>query len=191
MNRLFLAAELGIPLIEHLVLTQQQIAEKTSNHEEQLRFVSPENLHLTLRFLGDTPLEVSERIQERLHRFTQGLFPFEVSVKGIGAFPDTQNPRIIWAGFEEKSVELISLIQQSVDKELEHLGISPDPRDYRPHVTLARCRGSIQPLKHTLDALENLELRGAFVRDFVLFESELTLAGPRYTVRDRFPLGPT
>ncbi len=191
MNRLFLAAELGIPLIERLVLTQHQITQQASGDADQLRMVAPENLHLTLQFLGETRLEVSERIQERLHKFTQGLFPFEVVANGIGAFPDDQDPRIIWAGFEEKSAELIGLIQKNVEKELEQLGISPDPREYRPHITLARCRGPITGLTQNLHNLSNLELGGAYVRDLVLFESELTPVGARYTVRDRFPLGPT
>ncbi len=191
MNRLFLAAELGIPLIERLVLTQHQITQQASGDADQLRIVAPENLHLTLQFLGETKVEVSERIQERLHKFTQGLFPFEVVARGIGAFPDHQDPRIIWAGFEEKSAELIGLIQKNVEKELEQLGISPDHREYHPHITLARCRGPITGLTQNLQNLSNLELGGAYVRDLVLFESELTSTGPRYTVRDRFPLGPT
>jgi len=191
MTRLFISAELGIPLVERLVLVQKEVQGRLEARDYiDLRLVQAENLHLTLKFIGDVPFALSERIQETLHEFAGGLFPFEIQVQGLGTFPEQDPPQILWSGLEDKSSELIGLLRETLERELEKIGIPLDTREFKSHITLGRFRGEAPKRAEYLSDLNDLLIGKSYVRDIVLYASELSHAGPTYTVIDRFPLGP-
>lgn len=186
MNRLFIAAELGIPVVERLTQIQNELGRRFE--ATQLRMPETKDLHLTLKFLGETDVALQERIQETLHAFALGLFPFELALKGVGSFPDAAAPRIVWAGLEPKSDELVGLLKDTLERELENIGIPKETRDFKAHITLARVRDLTET--PNMDDLKGLDVGSTYIRDLVLFSSTLTPNGAIYSVVDRFPLGP-
>jgi RNA 2',3'-cyclic 3'-phosphodiesterase len=106
----------------------------------EVRWVRPENVHLTLKFLGDVPEDDLGRIAEALEQVSLRHGPFEAELSGFGAFPSARSARILWAGIGEGSEALRSLARD-VDASLEPLGFEREDRAYVPHLTLGRARG--------------------------------------------------
>ena len=103
------------------------------------RWVAPESIHLTLKFLGDVPAARLPEVQAAVERACQGVTPFEIAISELGCFPNLQRPRVVWVGVEEPSGALRRL-QSAVERELARLGFRPEGRGFKPHLTLARIR---------------------------------------------------
>lgn len=189
MIRLFVALDLAIPVVERLVLLQDEL-DRILPNDVNARLVAPENIHVTLKFIGEVDASMVSVIETAIGEMTRPLFPFEFRTQGCGAFPDLASARIIWAGLDTQGAEVMSLLHQTLERGLDEIGIVPDPREYRPHITLARLR-SEKPVNigEFLTPLQNLELGTSYVRDLVLMASELTKDGPVYKVVRRFALG--
>ena len=144
-----------------------------------LRWVIEENIHLTLKFIGDTDSQLTDRIVGQLH--TVQVKPFLLSVSGVGVFPDRGNPAVMWAGFGSAHPHLFQLHKQ-VDDALFAIGIEPDRRVYRPHLTLSRCKGtsreSLRPFFRKQADLETAPFR---VESIQLLSSQLLRGGPEYS----------
>lgn len=106
----------------------------------RLRVVPPENLHITLKFLGDTEeAQVSELVAE-LHRAAEGLPPFTVTLQGTGTFPRRGAPRVVWVGLG--GGDPLMALAGRVETRLEALGFPRDRRQFSPHLTVARVKGA-------------------------------------------------
>jgi 2'-5' RNA ligase len=183
--RAFLAVEISEEMRDRLVRFQRTLREGGAS----LKLVEPENLHLTLKFLGEVEEGRLGEVEEALRRGVKGFSPFTLEVKGTGVFPSSQYVRVIWAGVGE-GWEKVSSLQRSLDRELAKLGF-PRDTDFVPHLTLARVK--------------NLRERGAFlqlvergrkeefgkveVREVHLKKSTLTPKGPIYEDLRVLPLG--
>lgn len=197
MRRLFIALDLAIGVVEQLLNVQEEfhnyllsLPGNAHGGQATVRWTTPENIHLTLKFLGDTDPAVLQRLSDTLTHLVRPLFPFEIEARGIGFFPAPEHPRIFWSGFDPQSAEVLSLLQQALERDLGELGFEPDPRDFLPHVTLGRLRASSRPDFADFAARYQDESFGkSYVKDFVLYESSLTPSGPKYTVINRFTLG--
>lgn len=104
-----------------------------------VRWVTPENVHLTLKFLGEVGEKDLARVAEALGPVSERHDPFEALVSGFGAFPSAGKARILWAGIDE-GAERLGALARDVEAALEPLGFAPETRPYRPHLTLARAR---------------------------------------------------
>ncbi len=102
-----------------------------------LKPVEPVNIHITLRFLGDVPLDMIERIYGEMQKVT--FKPFTINLKGLGAFPNERYPRVVWAGIVEGTDELRSIFEQ-LELRLLGLGFAADSHGFSPHLTIARVR---------------------------------------------------
>lgn len=191
MNRLFISVDLSIAVVERLTRLQDEIVTRLGGHEDlALRRVDPANIHVTLKFLGEVHDDLINEIEMRLDRLVKPLFPFEVHCRGLGAFPSTENARIVWAGLDEKGAEVMELLRQAIQQDLDALGFEAESRPYKPHVTLGRIRGSAEPdLTELYKGLDDLDFGSSYIRDLVLNASSLHADGPRYTVLNRFNLG--
>jgi RNA 2',3'-cyclic 3'-phosphodiesterase len=191
MKRLFVALDLAIPVVERLALFQEELAGLLADHEDvRVRWTSPENLHLTMKFLGDTDEALVPMLRQTLQELVKPLFPFEVEARDVGFFPRADKPRIIWSGFDEQSAEVLSLLQQALERDLEQLGFEKEDRPFRPHVTLGRVKSRARPDFTALtDKIGQRVFGKSYIKDVILYESELRGDGPRYTVLDRFALG--
>jgi RNA 2',3'-cyclic 3'-phosphodiesterase len=106
----------------------------------EVRWVKPENVHLTLKFLGDVVEADLVRVTDTLGSVCERHDAFEVEPSGFGAFPSARRARILWAGVGEGAGRLTALAQD-IERSLKALGFEPEKRPYRPHLTLGRARG--------------------------------------------------
>lgn len=153
------------------------------------RWTEPENLHLTLRFLGDTAPGALPRLCEALAAVAAGFPGFPLTLRGAGAFPHAGAPRVLWAGAEGGAV--LPALQSRLEERVRALGWAADTKPFRPHVTLARARDP-RPRADVAAALAPVRSRPwgiVAVEDVLLMQSTLTPAGPVYTPLARFPLG--
>lgn len=189
--RAFIAIELNETV--HIALREVQDRLKKAVPRGSVRWVQPEGIHLTLKFLGDIPAAQVQEISEALMRAGANVAPFTFTVEGRGCFPDSRRPNVIWVAVTEKSGALARL-QKAVEAEVSPLGYPPEGRAFRPHLTLGRTnrrRGS-DTLREVGAAVEStvVELLGTVdVRSLSLMRSDLRPGGAIYTRLAEAPLG--
>ena len=148
----------------------------------RLRWAVTQELHLTVRFLGPTsPARVPD-VAAAAHAAVVDLDPFEVRLRGAGAFPSPSRPRVVWLGIERGAPQLEALAG-SLARELAARGWAPDDRPFRAHLTLARADG-VPGAARAVDALAAAaaNLDAAWTADrLVVYRSELGHRPPRYT----------
>ena len=148
---------------------------------DSVRWVRPEQMHLTLIFLGDTPLAQLPAVQQAMDRAAGDQARFHLSLGNPGCFPNCRRPRVLWLGLSAGAAACQAL-KAGLDAQLASLGWAPEKRPFTPHLTLGRARrnGKLPPLD--LAAITTTPFRWP-VNEIRLYESELRPAGPRYTVR--------
>ena len=152
---------------------------------EDARFVPPDNLHLTLKFLGNLEAENLPRLlRGTLPRLAKAE-PFEIELGGFGAFPSARAARILWVGVSEGVVPLARLAR-GLDAAASRVGVERERRPYRGHLTVARLR---QPAEVPIVGLEGPSGVKVLVREVVLFRIDLSQMGARYSPMVRIPLG--
>lgn len=188
-----MAVDLSIGVVERLVLLQSELEEsieESFGDDVKLRLVNAPDIHVTLKFLGDTNADMVPMIEEVLERLCEPLFPFEVECRRVGVFPAPEKPRILWAGLDKKSAEVLGLLQKALERDLEKLGFAKESRPYHPHVTLARVKSRRAPsFAELIEPYEVVGFGKSFVKDIVLYQSHLDHRGARYEVLRRFALG--
>lgn len=184
--RLFVAIELPANLRKRII-----------NHIDRLRSSIPdvraswsreENLHLTLKFLGDTSVAKVEALSQAVRRAANSANPFEIVIAGCGAFPPKGQPRVLWVGIDDPSGQL-ALLNRALENEYEKAGYPREPRPFHPHLTIARIRqpkGSRQLAERHKEIGLNREFVG--VSEISVFRSELRSEGSRHTVISRHSL---
>jgi 2'-5' RNA ligase len=149
-----------------------------------IKWVRPEGIHVTLKFLGEVPEARERELRAALSRAAAGTHPLPLVVDGFGAFPAVERPRIIWAGVDQDPA--LELLQHRVEQEFAPLGFPPEGRPFRPHLTLGRAARESRPgpclgLAETLAGLQHQET--TLVGTVDLMQSVLQSAGPAYQVR--------
>lgn len=184
---LYLSMDLAIPVVERLTEAQEKLTRRLG--EQGVRWVPPEQIHLTLRTLGDMDESLLELLEPQLRRFVEPLFPFQVSCRGVGAWPSEEAPRHIWTRLDEQGAEVVGLLRRALDRELDQLGIAPDPRTYRPLIALGRARELPRQPDRWLGELREEVFGTSVIKDLILFEATLRPDGPHHRVINRFSLG--
>ena len=105
----------------------------------KVRWVRPRGIQLTLKFMGDIPALTLEQVLETLPQVTASFGPFEISMSGLGVFPNPRRPRVLWAGMAG-DLETLSALQLAVDEAVGRLGLPKGDRPFSPHLTLGRVR---------------------------------------------------
>ncbi len=175
--RVFIAVDIDNPaVLDELEKTRDLLLESKSD----LKPVSKENMHITIRFIGTIPFEKVREICELLKNLK--VKPFKIRVKGVGVFPTITKPRVIWAGVSE-GVEELSRIHEAVEKMLRSIGIRPVREKFIPHITLARVKSgrNRQALIKIISGIADRDFGEATVREIVLKKSILTPYGPIYS----------
>jgi 2'-5' RNA ligase len=135
--RTFIAIELDDELRDNLGRLQARLRERMS--PGSVRWVRPDGIHLTLKFLGDTPLDKVEEVQAALARAAAEVGPFTFTVAGLGCFPNARSPRVVWVGLQELSGALARL-RDAVEAHVTPLGFPTEKRPFRPHLTIGRVQ---------------------------------------------------
>lgn len=184
--RLFLAVTLPEPL-------QQEIARATAPLRAAaptVRWVRPDRLHLTMKFLGERPDDEATGIADAARRAIAGLSPVRASLHGAGAFPNFRRPRVVWLGMHPEAP--LAAIARRLDAALAPLGVEPESRPFRAHVTLGRVADAMPPAAAAALERDVRQLTSTWslaVYDIALMQSTLGPGGPTYRVLDTLPLG--
>ncbi len=150
------------------------------------RWVRPENLHISLRFIGETAGGDEIDIDQALGAV--GFEAFEVTLAGVGCFDRRGRVHVVWAGVENP--ESLMRLQGKVESALVRFGLEPEHRKYKPHVTLARMKkGAPREVGQYLEAQNGFTAGPFTVARFTLFESHLGSGGPHYRALADYPLG--
>lgn len=172
------------PEVRHAALAAAE--EATRGLGGSVRWTKQENVHLTLKFLGEVPDEALKSICGALRVACSTHGPFDARLKGLGAFPSPRRARVIWAGMDEGSQQISSLAA-SVEAALEPLGFRPEGHPYVPHATLGRAKG--RPVIVDLSKAGVLEGPAFRVGRAELTKSTLTPRGSIYETVEAFSLG--
>ena len=184
--RAFLAVELPDPIRDGIAA----LTDRLRPAGLPAKWVRPQNLHLTLRFLGEVSDEQARKLTGLLEAQCTKEEPFQLSASGLGAFPNLRKPSILWVGVHPLEGPL-ARIQQMAEEAAGAIGLPAEKKAFHPHVTIARIRNP-RPIREPLllFSAEAETLVGAFsVPSMALFSSELTPHGPIYRTEHMFWFG--
>jgi len=171
--RLFVALRPPRPIRERLLAAMGGVS--------GARWQTDDQLHLTLRFIGDADRHMTGDIAAALAGVSQP--PFEIALKGLGWFESRGRPDALWAGVTPQ--EPLKALHKKIDRALERVGIAPETRAFVPHITLARLRPSAGPLGALIEQAGVLASPPFPVDAFGLYESDLTPDGAVYSLMER------
>ena len=177
MHRLFVAIRPPAPVRQFLLAAMGGIS--------GARWQSDDQLHLTLRFIG----EVDRHLAKDIHAALGGVHHprFDLSLSGLGAFDKRGFPDSVWAGVTPH--EQVSVLHRKVDAALLRVGVAPDDRAFLPHITIARLNRGAGPIGNLMEEAGGLASPAFTVDSFALFESDLTNEAAIYSMVERYPLG--
>ncbi len=191
--RLFVAFDLSETVRARLAAFLRELERSESSAAAAaVKWVKPESLHLTLKFIGEQPEEKLPAVMDALSSIPTPA-PLELSFRGFGCFPNERQPRVFWVGVEAPPD--LGALAGSIEAALEPLGIAREQRAYSPHLTLGRLKdGAGRTPALRLRSLVEVHRASDFGRDkateFYLYVSRISSAGPQYTKLKAFPLRP-
>lgn len=190
---------IGIDLDDEIRTRIARFLDGVRGFAPDVRWVQPESLHLTLKFIGEQKTEQVEAIRERLRQIQSPAL--EIRLAGYGFFPTAKSPRVFWIGIE--AGPQLAQLADNIDAAVAEFGIPREERAFSPHLTLARGRGGsgspkwrkgdrpnsdFAVLEKRLAAMPTLEFGTMTAREFVLYQSQLSPKGSKYTKLQRYPL---
>jgi len=154
----------------------------------RVSWVKPENLHLTLKFLGDTPANRIDEIAAVLQEIAAASTPFSALIAGSGAFPNDEHPRVLWVGLNETTGTLPSLTR-AIDEKLKPFGFAPEKKRFAPHLTIGRVKDARIP--EIICGLREKPFAAMTAQfdEIIFMKSELHPAGSIYTPLRKLALG--
>jgi 2'-5' RNA ligase len=188
--RIFVAIPLPGSLLERLADVQYRLQGKVPHRS--VRWVRPKGIHLTLKFLGDTPRDKVPTVQEALMVVARNAPTCSVTAEGLGCFPSPRRPRVLWVGANEPTGRL-KVLYEAIEEAMTSLGYKPERHSFTPHLTLGRVRrgasrGDEEQIGHAITGTQVGQLETFTVDRFELIRSELTPSGAEYTTLETFPL---
>lgn len=184
MIRAFVGIRIDPGMARRIAEIQSQLKGSLSG----IRWVGTNNLHLTLKFLGEVEEGKVEPISEALERALQDAGQFSILGRGIGVFPDIRRARVLWVGLESGS---LASVAENVESALEPIGFPKEKRGFRPHLTIGRWRnfdGRPERLKQEIERFKNCEFGESRVGEVVFFRSVLEPQGAVYSALKVVPL---
>jgi len=180
--RSFIAFDLNSEVVLKRLTEAQSLLVRTG---ADLKPVEHQNIHVTLRFLGNITPSMVEKIYEEMKKVQ--FVPFDVKIHGVGAFPDVRYPRVCWAGITEGADQLKSIFSQ-LEPRLQGLGFAADPKGFSPHLTIARVRSGRNKAELGRWINENANYDFGVIRAecLKLKRSDLTPRGPIYSTLKEF-----
>ena len=184
--RIFIAIELPIEVRERIAAHVTRLRELVP--DAHASWTRPENIHLTLKFLGDTPQTHIDKVSGATSQTVTHFHPFKLGVSGSGAFPPRSTPKVLWIGVSDPEGTLAKL-QTRLEEECFRVGVKKESRRFRPHLTLCRRRkpqdARMLAATHIQLQFEPIEFE---VSEVSVIRSELSSVGSRYTTISRHPL---
>ncbi|MHB8777676.1 MAG: RNA 2',3'-cyclic phosphodiesterase [Anaerolineales bacterium] len=180
--RVFIAIELPQPLQD--AIEKQTVRLRQTLGNDIVRWVPTHNMHLTLKFIGNIANSHLDFLKQLLTRTVDSHPQFDLQIGGIGSFPDSKRPRILWAGIHAPA-DLASL-RRNIEAGASRLGYEKEKRPFSPHLTVARVRqnmdaADLQKIRNALDGIQIGNIGSARIDSIHLYKSELQAGGSIYT----------
>ena len=189
MDKSIIRTFLCIPVSNEIASKKNMLFSTIDNPKVKVNWVKNQNLHLTVKFIGQTPQSSIKKIIYSIASITKDFTPFKLRIKGTGCFPHTRKPKTLWLGVQNDYLPLSKLIER-IENNLFELGFAKDTRLLTPHITIAKINypQKIPPdvsvfLKSSYDAID------LNVNRLQFFSSELLSNGAIYSLLKTFPLG--
>ena len=180
---------LSIPVPLMVRSKKQMLYSTLEQSPAKINWVKDEQLHITIKFIGQTPENLFDEIKSLIVKVVSSIRPFKITINNTGCFPVPERPRILWLGVDG-DLQSMNNLYLNIEKEMETIGFPLNDEEYFPHVTLARIK---YPQKFTPDISTFLNSSYDpidFKVDRVQFlSSELLPTGTLYTLLGSFPLG--
>lgn len=184
--RVFCAIDLPTDLKQKLAIHIEQLKKETGIKAGWIR---PENIHLTIKFLGNIPVSDVNKLSLATARAIETLVPFKITAEHCGAFPTYGPPRVLWIGIKDSSSQLARLYER-LEEECAAVGFTKEARSFHPHLTIARVRhaanASALGAAHRVLQFPPTEFA---VNELLVIRSELGKDGPKYTTVSTHGLG--
>ena len=171
----FIAVDIDV--FSKLLEFEKEIKETGAN----VKLVEPENVHITLKFLGDTDESQIDEIDKIMKDAVKEIDPFNIQLEGAGVFPNQNYIKVIWIGI--KQGEPIGLIARKIDEPLSKIGFKKEKRGFSPHLTIARVKSAKgkDGILHVIEKYRDVQFVDIRVDSIKLKKSDLTPKGPIYT----------
>ncbi|MDD2890781.1 MAG: RNA 2',3'-cyclic phosphodiesterase [bacterium] len=177
--RTFIAVKIPEPVKKDVFSFQNKLK---SQFTREIKWVEPENIHLTMKFIGETKQEQIESINTVIQSCITNTKPFQISFDGAGAFPNLQFPKILWVDLKEGREKIMKLMI-SLNEKLADIGFEFETRELSPHLTIGRVKSPISNLHFPVFTSNPFEINNIY-----LIKSELTRDKPIYTDIKEFAL---
>jgi len=187
--RVFIAIDIDDKIRKAIANLQKQIALKVSSVKQgDLKWVEPNNIHLTLKFLGEISDEQLAEVSEITKTIAQAHQKFNLEIESVGSFGG-RSAKVVWVG-AGKGTEALLALQKDLDDLLEQAGYPKEEREFSAHLTLCRVNHPIAGLKvgEALPQFSHLRLGSIAADAIYIYQSQLTPAGPNYTLLGEFKL---
>ena len=183
--RTFIAFDLPDDVLETIGEIQKQLKKRGL----KLRWVPLDNIHLTVKFLGDIPVNLIDQVADMMMASAEVFAAMTIHTLGMGVFPGYRRPNVLWIGLDGETDRLVRF-QKTLDANLNRIGIPPEQRPFRGHLTIGRVKGHLDTelLKDCLRYFYDFQSRPFAIKEVKLFQSELTPAGAVYSCLKRFAL---
>jgi len=180
--RSFIAFDMDNEAVLRKITDAQNLLVKTGAN---LKLVKPENIHITVRFLGNITPPMVDKIFEEMKKVQ--FIPFDVKIQGVGVFPHLRYPRVVWVGITEGADQMRSIFSQ-LEPRLRKLGFAPDSKGFSPHLTIARVRSGRNKAELVECVSENANSEFGVIKAecLRLKRSNLTPKGPVYSTLKEF-----
>jgi 2'-5' RNA ligase len=176
-SRTFIAVDFPTQVIEKINGLQKTLYGSALS---AIRWIKPENIHMTLKFLGEVELAKIQIIENYLNIIANEIQPFHINLDGIGAFPNWGHPRIIWISIEKS--EPLLLLAKMIEENMRNLGFQKEIRPFSPHLTIGRIRDNV--------FLEDLQILEIKCRTLSRIENHIRITNIQLYKSDLYPLGP-
>ncbi len=180
---------IAVPLPKEVQTYLSQLQNHFKTLNLHARWVSPENIHLTLKFLGDIETASITQIRKNLTSTIKSFKQFEVLLGESGVFPNYSRPRVFWVGLRDPEDHLRQ-INQSIENALQELGFPKEKKQFSPHLTIARIKSTkkIDRFLEEVKIFKPTPLKAFEISKINLYRSQLTPQGSIYTVLEKFCL---
>ena len=176
--RTFIAFDLPDDILEIIGETQK----KLNKNGLRLKWLPVSNIHLTIKFIGDMPINRVENVTEMMAVSAGNFGPISIFARSMGVFPGLRRPNVLWLGIDGALDRLVTF-QQALDTNLASIGLPPEKRPFRGHLTIGRVKGKIntERLKDCLRFYYDFQARRFALEKIKLYQSELKPTGAEYT----------
>ena len=187
--RTFIALDFPLSILDSIEQQTKRLRQTLGN--DVIRWVLTHNLHLTLKFLGNIPVSHLEFLKQMLAQATDSITQFDLQIGGIGSFPNSNRPRVLWVGIHAPA--LLSNLQKAIEEGAKRLGYEKEERPFSPHLTLGRVRQGLdgkdlQKISNALSSIQLGKIGIARVDSVHIYKSDLNSEGSVYTKLFSTPL---